>query len=232
MTLLIFGLTEINVFSKHGASSRAAAVAQARRGILALRLIWPDFPNDPLTGCVIFRRCNGGSPTAACKKGGNMKSIASVITAGAIVFSGGFANPTNAQEAHVIAEFKEAKWGPAPPMLPAGAQIAVLAGDPTKSAPYTVRLKFPANYPIPAHSHPTDENVVVVSGSLTFGMGDKLIKEAASNKTLNVGGYALMPANMNHFAYTTQETTIVLFGQGPVEFKYVNPADDPRSTKK
>jgi hypothetical protein len=34
---------------------------------------------------------------------------------------------------------------------------------------------------------------------------------------------------MNHFAYTTKETTIVLFGQGPVDFKYVNPADDPRN---
>jgi hypothetical protein len=41
-----------------------------------------------------------------------------------------------------------------------------------------------------------------------------------------------MPANMNHFAFTTtQPTTIVLYGQGPVEFKYVNPADDPRNQK-
>ena len=85
---------------------------------------------------------------------------------------------------------------------------------------------------IPAHSHPTDENVVVVSGAVTFGMGDKLNKGAASNNMLNVGDYVLMPANMNHFAYTTQESTIILFGQGPVEFKYVNPTDDPRSTKK
>jgi hypothetical protein len=39
-------------------------------------------------------------------------------------------------------------------------------------------------------------------------------------------------ANMNHLAYTAAaETTIVLYGQGPVEFKYVNPADDPRSAK-
>lgn len=44
-------------------------------------------------------------------------------------------------------------------------------------------------------------------------MGEKLVKGAASNKTLSGGGYALMPANMNHFAYTTQETTIVLYGQ-------------------
>jgi hypothetical protein len=62
-------------------------------------------------------------------------------------------------------------------------------------------------------------------------MGDKLAKGAAANKTLAPGGYALMPANVNHFAYTTAETTIVLYGQGPVEFKYVNPADDPRTAK-
>jgi hypothetical protein len=62
-------------------------------------------------------------------------------------------------------------------------------------------------------------------------MGDKLSKDAG-NTTLGPGGFALMPANMNHFAYTTSsETTIVLYGQGPVEFKYVNPADDPRNAK-
>jgi quercetin dioxygenase-like cupin family protein len=121
--------------------------------------------------------------------------------------------------------------GAGAPNAPARSTDCVLAGDPTKSAPYTVRLKFPENYMIPGHSHPTDENVVVVSGGVTFGMGDKLNKNSASNKTLTAGGYALMPANLNHFAYTTQESTIVLFGQGPVEFKYVNPSGDPRNKK-
>src|SRR5215475_4379906 len=106
---------------------------------------------------------------------------------------------------HVIQAPKDAQWGPAPPFIPAGAQIAVLAGDPTKAVPYAVRLKFPANYAVAAHSHPTDENVVVTSGALTFGMGDKLNKNAAGNKTLGVGGYALAPAKMNHFAFTTTE---------------------------
>src|SRR6476659_4077200 len=161
-----------------------------------------------------------------------MKTIVSGITAAALVL-GGSINSVRAQGSpHVLAAPQDAKWGPAPPLIPAGAQIAVLAGDPGKAAPYTVRLKFPANYAIPAHSHPTDEHVVVVAGALTFGMGDKLTK-GAGNKTLGVGGFALMPANMNHFAYTTAaETTIVLYGQGPVEFKYVNPADDPRNQKK
>lgn len=84
--------------------------------------------------------------------------------------------------AHVIQTPAEVKWGPAPPMLPAGAQIAVLAGDPGKSVPFTIRLKFPANYAIPAHSHPTDEHVVVVAGALSIGMGDKLSKTAAGTR--------------------------------------------------
>jgi quercetin dioxygenase-like cupin family protein len=157
-----------------------------------------------------------------------MKLISAAICAAAILLFVGFATTAKDQNAHVITQLQDATWGPAPPMLPPGAQIDVLAGDPTKSGAYTVRLKFPANYMIPAHSHPTDENVVVVSGAITFGMGQKLDKNSSSNKTLTVGGYAQMPANVNHFAYATQESTIVLFGQGPVEFKYVNPSDDPR----
>ncbi len=134
--------------------------------------------------------------------------------------------------AHVISPVNEAKWGPAPPMLPPGAQLAVLSGNPMGTGAYAVRIKMPANYAIPAHSHPTDENVVVTAGSLTFGMGDKLSKTAKGNKTLHVGGYALMPTGMNHYAFAGKTgADIVLFGQGPVEFKYVNPADDPRNAK-
>lgn len=129
--------------------------------------------------------------------------------------------------AHVMQTLGAAKWGPAPPMLPPGAQIAVLVGDPTKAGPYTVRLKFPANYAVPAHSHPLDENVAVTSGQLFIGMGAKLDKTTGLG--LGVGGFALMPGNSNHFAYTKGETTILLYGQGPVDFKYVNPADDPRT---
>lgn len=160
-----------------------------------------------------------------------MRTTMSLITAAAIL-SGGAAAVVRAQGGHVIQGVKEAQWGPAPPFIPAGAEIAVLSGDPTKAVPYSVRLRFPANYAIAAHSHPTDENVVVVSGALTLGMGDKLAKTGTANKTLTPGGYALMPANMNHFAFTAaQPVTIVLYGQGPVEFKYVNPNDDPRNKK-
>lgn len=160
-----------------------------------------------------------------------MKTIASALALSVAVLAAATV-ATHAADSHAVVNLKEAQWGPAPPLLPPGAQIAVLAGDPTKAVPYTVRLKFPAHYAIPAHSHPTDEHVVVTAGAVTFGMGNKLDREAATNKTLTEGGFALAAAGMNHYAFTgAQETTIVLYGQGPVEFKYVNPNDDPRSKK-
>ena len=46
-----------------------------------------------------------------------------------------------------------------PPGLPAGAQLAVVSGDPGKAGKFTIRLKMPANYAVPPHHHPTDEMV-------------------------------------------------------------------------
>jgi hypothetical protein len=55
-------------------------------------------------------------------------------------------------------------WGAAPPVLPKGAQIAVLSGDPSKDGLYVLRLKMPADYKIPAHNHPTSEYVTNLMG--------------------------------------------------------------------
>jgi len=142
-----------------------------------------------------------------------------------------WALPAPAQEnAHVMQDVSEAKWGPAPPFVPPGAQLAVLEGNPMAAVPYSVRLKFPANYAIPAHSHPTDENVTVVSGTFYMSPGDKLDRTAGH--ALGVGGFSHVPAKTNHYAYTKEPVTIVLYGIGPVDFNYVNPADDPRNAKK
>jgi quercetin dioxygenase-like cupin family protein len=170
------------------------------------------------------------TPTAHVAKEKIMRKLSTWST---VVVSVACAATLAAQtSSNVISSVSDAKFGPAPPMLPPGAQLAVLSGNPMGTGAYAVRVRFPANYAIPAHSHPTDENVVVTAGSLTFGMGDKLAKTAAENKTLEVGGYALMPTGMNHYAYAgASGADIVLYGQGPVEFKYVNPADDPRNAK-
>jgi anti-sigma factor ChrR (cupin superfamily) len=119
------------------------------------------------------------------------------------------------------------EWAPAPAFVPEGAQVAVLSGDPSKDGPYVVRLKLPAGYKIPAHSHPTAEMVTVISGDFHLGMGDKL--DEAKGMLLTAGGYAEAPPRMNHFAWVTSPTIVQVHGQGPFAITYVNPADDPRS---
>lgn len=124
---------------------------------------------------------------------------------------------------------EEIKWGPAPPVLPAGAMMAVLAGDPAGTGLVTIRLKLPAGYKIPPHWHPTDEHVTVLSGSLDLGMGDVLTHK--KSKTLHAGGYGVAPANVHHFAYTTKGALIQVHLLGPFQITYVNPADDPSKKK-
>ncbi len=127
---------------------------------------------------------------------------------------------------HVIIRPDALKWGPAPAGLPAGAQVAVLAGDPSKSAPFAMRAKLPAGYKVPPHWHPVDENVTVIQGALWIGRGDKL--DPAASEELPAGSFMRMPKEMRHFAWTKTETIIQLHGMGPFEIHYVNAADDPR----
>ena len=120
-------------------------------------------------------------------------------------------------------------WGPAPPMLPKGAQLAVLSGDPGKEGPFAVRLKMPAGYKIPAHSHPTYEAVTVISGDFNVGMGDKL--DEAKAEKLKASSFINLPEKMNHFAFATSESVVQINSDGPFAITYVNSADDPRNTK-
>ncbi len=120
----------------------------------------------------------------------------------------------------------DVQWGPAPDALPAGAQLAVMSGNPMAKGDYTVRLKLPANYQIPPHFHPTLENVTVLNGTFHVGMGDTFNKEGAL--ALQTGGFGSMPAKMHHFAWADGETIIQIHGMGPFAITYVNPQDDPR----
>jgi quercetin dioxygenase-like cupin family protein len=121
------------------------------------------------------------------------------------------------------------KWGDAPPVFPKGAKMAVLSGDPSKPGElFIVRLKMPAGYKIPAHWHPTDENVTVISGTFNMGMGDKL--DPAKTKAFPAGSFAVAPAKVNHFAVAKTAAIVEVSAIGPFAMTYVNPADDPSKT--
>lgn len=109
----------------------------------------------------------------------------------------------------------------------AGIQTSVLAGDPTKPGPYTIRLSAPANTRIAAHSHRDERTAVVVSGTWFFGYGDKA--DEAKVKALPPGSFYTEPAGEHHFALTRDEPVVVyIFGQGPTDTVYADPAAAPK----
>jgi hypothetical protein len=119
------------------------------------------------------------------------------------------------------------KWADLP-SLPPGAKIAIMQGPMNEAVPFTVRVRIPANYRVPAHWHPAIEHVSVLSGTLYMGLGKAL--DVTKGMAVPVGGFAVMPPKTPHFAYTTSEPVeFQLHGVGPWGITYINPADDPRN---
>lgn len=131
----------------------------------------------------------------------------------------------NGMNKHIMLNESDLQWGGAPPVLPASAKLTVLQGDPSKEEPFVVRLEFPADYKIPAHWHPTTENVTVLRGNLYLGAGQKLDETNAT--VINTGGFASLPAKSAHFAFTKEGCTVQIHAMGPFVINYINPADDP-----
>lgn len=130
------------------------------------------------------------------------------------------AAPTNPNA--ILIKTDEVKFHPAPG-FPKGAQIVLLRGDLSQPEPYTLRLKLPNGYVIPAHWHSTDEEVTVLSGTLNVGLGDKVDK--AQSTALAPGGFQLVPANAHHYVWATGETVIQLDGMGPRTTVFVDPQE-------
>jgi quercetin dioxygenase-like cupin family protein len=138
----------------------------------------------------------------------------------------GTAAITQAPTGGQTAPSQDFKWGPAPAVFPAGADMAVLAGNPGEKGEYTVRLRMPSGYKIAPHTHPTDENLTIISGTFKVGMGKTF--DAKGMMTLPTGGFATAPANMAHYATAVGATVVQVHGMGPFVLTYVNPADMPK----
>jgi mannose-6-phosphate isomerase-like protein (cupin superfamily) len=134
--------------------------------------------------------------------------------------------PTEKTSHAIIATPDNVIWGPAPPVLPPGAKLAVLEGNPNEAGPFTMRLLVPDRYRIPPHYHPVTEHVTVVKGTFKVGMGEKF--DATAMTLLPAGTFAALEPGTRHFAEAQGETIIQLHGIGPWGLIYVNPADDPR----
>ncbi|HUE57894.1 MAG TPA: cupin domain-containing protein, partial [Candidatus Udaeobacter sp.] len=103
----------------------------------------------------------------------NRVGIAVVALAGiALMAMGGYSqDKKESPEAHKIVHYGDLKWT----AIIKGCDLAPVSGDPNaEGAPFVLRLRCVDGAKIPAHWHPTDENVTVLKGTFLVGMGDKL----------------------------------------------------------
>jgi quercetin dioxygenase-like cupin family protein len=146
--------------------------------------------------------------------------IAAALTAG-VPMTG-----AQGEDAHKMVTAQEIPWSPGPASLPAGAQATTLYGDASKEGLFAIRLKLPAGYVIPPHTHPRPEVVTVISGTFHLGMGE--VADRTRTKALPAGSFFAFAPGMAHFAFMDEETVVQLNSIGPWGLTYVNPADDPR----
>src|SRR5438132_11952905 len=119
-----------------------------------------------------------------------------------------------------IIHFGDLKWTP----IIKGCDLATVAGDPSaEGTPFVVRLRCADGVKIPAHWHPTDENVTVLKGTFLAGMGETF--DETKMITMNVGNFVTMPKEMRHFAMSKGETIVQVHGAGPFKVNWVNPSE-------
>ena len=154
-----------------------------------------------------------------------MKQTLAVVFALIVCLPTLHADPTKRE----IITPNDIKWIDGPASLPKGAQVAILEGDPTKEGVFVIRIKMPDGFRIMPHTHPKDERVTVISGTLFLGMGGTFDEKAG--KAMPAGSYGRTEAGMKHFGWVKGETVLQLQGDGPWAVNYVNLVEDPRNKK-
>jgi quercetin dioxygenase-like cupin family protein len=123
------------------------------------------------------------------------------------------------------AELASLRWS-VPPVLPPGALIAVVSGDPSGPGEFTLLVSMPNGYRIPPHFHPSYEHVEVREGTLLVGVGDVL--DPKRTQALAAGDSATAPAGMHHFSIARGRTVVSATFIGPYTITYLHAADAPR----
>ena len=103
-------------------------------------------------------------------------------------------------------------WGP---VNAAGAQSAVVAGDPTKPGFYAVYNKwFKGNHFRRPHFHPNDRYIVVLQGTWWVGTGPKF--DPANTTPMPAGSFVTHFGKQVHWDGAKDEDAVLLImGEGP-----------------
>lgn len=156
-----------------------------------------------------------------------MKSSVSLLAGSMIAgIAMGATAAAQTADAHKVVAAQDVKWGPGPAALPAGAEVAVLYGDPAKDGTFAMRARMPKGYRIGPHTHPKPEIVTVLSGTARLGMGTSA--DPATAQVLPAGSFFVMAPGMAHYLSIDEDTVIQINTTGPWGLTYLDPKDDPR----
>ena len=114
-----------------------------------------------------------------------------------------------------------------PTLLPPGALLAVLSGDPTAPGKCTMEISMPNGYRLPPHYHPSYEHVEVREGTILAGMGDEI--DPRKTHALSAGDSATAPAGMHHWSIAQGRTVLDVTFEGPYTITYLRAEDAPRA---
>lgn len=114
-----------------------------------------------------------------------------------------------------------------PDVLPPGARLAILSGDPTGPGESSLELSMPNGYRIPPHFHPGYEHVEVKEGTLLVGMGDRV--DPKQTRAMVAGDSATAPAGMHHFSIAKGPTLLLVTFNGPYTITYLHAEDVPQA---
>src|ERR1700686_11805 len=109
--------------------------------------------------------------------------------------------------------------------FPPSVRLAVIVGQPSEAAPYTVRVRVPRGVKLMPHRHPEDRVYTVISGVFYIGVGDRF--DADKLEAFAPGSFVVLPGNTWHFhwakssEYVTQVSAI-----GPLGLEYNSAKDD------
>jgi quercetin dioxygenase-like cupin family protein len=124
---------------------------------------------------------------------------------------------------------EDVDWKPFP-AFPPSVRLAVVVGQPSEPAPYTIRVKVPHDVKLMPHRHPEDRVYTVISGVFYIGVGERF--DAEKLQAYPPGSVVVLPGDTPHFhwakssEYVTQVSAI-----GPLGLEYLDSKDDPRSNK-
>ena len=155
-----------------------------------------------------------------------MKMVLPTLIAAIAVAGVASTTPTDTMRGHTIVPPQDINWGPAPAMLPPGAEAAVLFGDPSEDGLFVLRLKLPAGYSVAPHTHPVDEVITVITGRFRLGMGETA--DQRKTQVLPAGSFFALPPGTAHYVFIDEETVVQISTIGPWGLTYINPKDDPR----